>query len=214
MNKNTSLSASLAVAVLLLSGCASNSGYHKADDTSSTIQRTAQEVHKGNGQIDSALFALSSLVNSPAADLKPQFEKYKTAVTKLESLSDDVNTRAADMQAQGNAYFRNWDAELAKIQNEDIRSRSTDRKNAVSARFDRVRSSYVQTKSSFAPFLSDLKDIRTALSTDLTTGGVASIRSTANRANSNVTPLRESLTNLETDFRALGVSLSSENPAK
>jgi hypothetical protein len=125
-----------------------------------------------------------------------------------------VNTRAADMQAQGNAYFRNWDGELAKIQNEDIRSRGTDRKNAVFARLDRVRSSYTQTQSSFAPFLSDLKDIRTALSTDLTTGGVAFIRSTANRAKSNVTPLRESRTNLEADFRALGVSLSSEHPAE
>jgi hypothetical protein len=41
MNKKSSLSASLAVAVLHLSGCASNSGYHKADDTSSTFQRTA-----------------------------------------------------------------------------------------------------------------------------------------------------------------------------
>lgn len=118
------------------------------------------------------------------------------------------------MQAQGNAYFRNWDGELAKIQNEDIRSRGTDRKNAVFARLDRVRSSYTQTQSSFAPFLSDLKDIRTALSTDLTTGGVAFIRSTANRAKSNVTPLRESRTNLEADFRALGVSLSSEHPAE
>ena len=62
--------------------------------------------------------------------------------------------------------------------------------------------------------MSDIKDIRTSLATDLTAGGLASIKSTANKANENVTPLRESLTNLEADFKALGIALSSATPAQ
>ena len=214
MKLKPSLSASLAAAVLLMTGCASTTGYDKAADTSTSLEKTAQNIHKGNGQIDAVLFALSSLVNSPAADIKPQFDKFNTAVEKLESLSNDVNTQAASMQTQGADYFRSWDTELAKIQNEDIRSRSSDRKNAVAARFDKVRVSYVQTKAAFIPFMSDLKDIRTALATDLTADGIASVKSFANKANKNSTPLRESLTDLEADFKALGVALSSATPAE
>jgi hypothetical protein len=138
-------------------------------------------------------------------------EAIDAALGKLESLSDDVSKQNAAMQAQGADYFRNWDAELAKIQNEDIRSRSAMRKNAVAARFDRVRVSYVKTKAAFQPFLSDLKDIRTSLATDLTVAGVASNKSTANKAQNNVTPLRESMSELEADFKALGVSLSASS---
>jgi outer membrane murein-binding lipoprotein Lpp len=214
MKLKHTLSASVAVAVLLMTGCASKTGYDKADHTSTSVEKTAQKIHRGNAQIDAVLFAMSSLVNSPATDIKPQFEKFDSSVEKLESLSNDVNEQAASMQVKGADYFRNWDMELAKIQNEDIRERSTDRKAAVAARFDRVRQSYVRTKAAFIPFMSDLKDIRTALATDLTAGGLASIKGTANKANSNVTPLRESLSELEADFKALGISLSSTTASK
>ncbi len=214
MKLKSALSASLAAAVLLMAGCASPTGYDKAADTSSTLEKAAQNIHKGNGQIDAVLFALSSLVNTPAADLKPQFEKFSSAVGKLESLSDDVNTQAASMQTQGDNYFRSWDLDLAKIQNEDIRTRSTDRKNIVAANFNRVRMSYVRTQAAFIPFMSDLKDIRTALSTDLTAGGIASIKPVAKKADNNVTPLRESLTALEGEFTKLGISLSATTPAE
>ena len=197
-----------------MTGCASSTGYDKAADTSTSLEKTAQNIHKGNGQIDAVLFALSSLVDSPAADIKPQFEKFNSAVGKLESLSNDVNTQAAAMQTQGADYFRSWDVELAKIQNEDIRSRSADRKNAVAARFDKVRVSYVQTKAAFIPFMSDIKDIRTALATDLTADGLASVKSFAKKANKNAAPLHESLTDLEADFKALGVALSTATPAE
>ncbi|HTJ79619.1 MAG TPA: DUF2959 family protein [Rariglobus sp.] len=214
MKLNPLLSSSIAALVLLMAGCASTTGYEKAGDTSTTIEKTARNIHKGNGQIDAVLFALTSLVNSPEADIKPQFDKFDSAVDKLDALAKDVNTQDAEMQAQGADYFRNWDLELAKIQNEDIRERSTLRKAAVAARFNKVRVSYVHTKAAFAPFMSDLKDIRTALATDLTAGGVASIKGIANKANENVTPLRESLTDLEADFKALGVALSTTTPAK
>ncbi len=207
-------SVSLASLVLLSGGCASNSYNTKAADTSSSLEKTAQDVRLGNGQIDAVLFALSGLVNSPAADLKPQFNKFTSAVEKLEDLAADISKQATSMQASGADYFRTWDEELAKINNEDIRSRSTDRKNAVAARFERVRVTYVQTKSAFIPFLSDLKDIRTALATDLTAGGLASVKTVANHAGDNVPPLRESLSNLESEFKSLGVSLSANTPAR
>jgi outer membrane murein-binding lipoprotein Lpp len=213
MKTKTFLSASFAALALLMAGCASK-GYQKASETSSTIEKTARQIHKGNGQIDGVLFALSSLVNNPEANIKPQFDKFDIALSKLEELSNNVNEQAAAMQAQGASYFRTWDEELAKIQNEDIRSRSADRKNVVAGRFDKVRISYVKTKAAFVPFMSDLKDIRTALATDLTVAGVASIKSTANTAQHNVTPLRESMTELETDFKALGVSISTGSNAK
>ena len=209
------LSTSLAVfALLAFGGCASNRYNDKAANTSSSLNKAAQDVRQGNGQIDAVLIALSSLVDSPAADLKPQFNKFTAALEKLESLADDVSKQAGAMQGQGANYFRSWDQELAKINNEDIRSRSTERKNAVSARFERVRVTYAQTKSAFAPFLSDLKDIRTALATDLTTGGLASIRTVANQARDKAPPLREALSELELDFQNLGVSLSAKNPAR
>lgn len=213
MKLHTLLASSLAAAVLLASGCAST-GHKQAAHASTSLEKTAHEIRLGNGQIDAVLFSLDSLVHSPAPDLKAQFNKFDSAVTKLESLSKDVTDRAADMQKEGADYFRTWDEELAKIQNESIRSRSTVRKNIVAANFERVRVSYMNTRASFTPFMSDLKDIRTALAMDLTVAGLASVKPAAANARTNAVPLRESIYTLESDFRTLGVSLSTANPAQ
>lgn len=193
-------------------GCATTA-HKKAGNTSTSLQEAAHGVDRSNAQLDVVLTALSDLVNSPHANLTSQFNAFSNAVTKLEADAKSVNDQAAAMQEQGAAYFQQWDTELATIQNENIRTRSLDRKNTVSARFDKVRASYTQARADFAPFLSDLRDIRTALTADLTSGGLASVKGASDKAGRNVYPLRASLTGLASDFKTLGVSLSASTPA-
>jgi hypothetical protein len=52
------------------------------------------------------------------------------------------------------------------------------------------------------------------LATDLTAGGLASVKGLASNANDKVLPLRESLISLSTEFKNLGVSLSPAAPTK
>lgn len=212
MKKLISLAA-FAIGFGLILGCAS-SGYKKADNTSTSLQEAAQSIDSALGPLDNAVAALSDLIKHPNPDITTQFQKFSSSVSRLELLQKELNTRTADMQAQGADYFQKWDEELAKIQNNNIQMSSLERKNAVAARFERVHASYVQTTSDFAPFMSNLKDIRTALSTDLTAGGLDSVRALANAADDKATPLRASLTNLSTEFKNLGMSLSSSVPAK
>ena len=211
MKSNTLPFAALAALTIFTAGCASSSSYEKAGKTSTSLQETALNIDKGEVQIDTALRALSDLVNAPNQNIKPQFKKFESAVEKLDSLSKDVSKQALAMQAQGAAYFQQWDTDLAKIQNEDIRSRSTERKNIVAARFDRVRASYAHAKDAFVPFMSRLSDVRTALSADLTGEGLSSVKSSADEAKANAVPLREALREWSADFRVLGLSLSSSS---
>lgn len=209
----TPLIALTAIVALMAGGCAS-SGYKKAGRTSTSLQKAAQDIDKSNAQLDVVLAGLSDLVSNPDADIRPQFKKCDSEMSKLESLAKKVSDDAAAMQSQGSAYFQQWDEELAKIQSEDIRSRSAERKSTVAAHFDRVRISYGQAKTAFEPLLSDLKDIRTALATDLTTEGLASVKSVVNKANQDAPPVRESLGKLAADFKELGVSLSADTASR
>jgi hypothetical protein len=204
---------SLAAFGVLVAGCVS-SGYEKAGNTSTSLREEAQSIDNALGPLDAVVTALSDLVTNPAPDITPQFKKFSAAVSDLESLANEVSSRDAAMREQGAAYFQKWDEELPKIQNDDIQTRSLDRKNTVAARFEKVRLSYARTTANFAPFMSDLKDIRRALATDLTAGGLASVKGLASNANDKVLPLRESLISLSTEFKNLGVSLSPAAPTK
>jgi outer membrane murein-binding lipoprotein Lpp len=197
----------IAALTVLISGCAS-SGYQKADNTSTSLQKAAQDIDHALVPLDNVLVTLSDLVNSPQSDITDQFKKYRSAVDKLESLANDITDHATAMQEDGADYFKKWDEELAKIQNENIHTRSLDRKNAVVGQLEKVRVSYEQTKRVFAPFMSDLKDIRMVMETDLTSGGLDSIKGLSDKANTKAIPLRASLVQLAADFRSLGISLS------
>jgi chromosome segregation ATPase len=201
----------LAVAAALISGCSSPS-YEKAASTSTSLQRAAEVIDQSNAQIEMVLAALSDLVTTPSADVETQFQTYTSLMEGLQSLSNHVREEASHMQTAGAAYFQTWDEELAKIQNEDIRARSTERKNEVSTRFERVRASYREATAHFEPFMSDLEDIHTALGTDLTAGGLASIKDVLDKAKRDAAPLQESLAKLSQEFRELGVSLAVTTP--
>lgn len=201
----------LSAGIMLVSGCAS-SGYQKADTTSTSLQEAAEGLENALAPLDNVVATLADLVTHRGRDLTPQFKKFSAAVAKLESRANEASGRTATIQAEGSSYFQKWDEELAKIQNDDIQTRSKDRKDAVAARFERVRASYVQTTADFAAFLSDLKDIRTALATDLTAGGLNSVRSLADKTAERAPTLRRSLMQLSTEVKNLGVSLSSGPP--
>jgi hypothetical protein len=196
-----------------LIGCATT-GYQQAATTASTLTRSAEISAKGNLEIDETLAKLNDLIANPSPDLRQQFNAFDKAVNALGATAKDITVKAEQMKAQGQAYFRNWDKELAKIHNEDIRRRSTARKSEVAERFDLITQRYERTKVACIPYMSDLRDIQTALSMDLTTGGLAAIKDAAAKAVVHAPALKESISKLSDEFKRLGISMSSMNPAK
>ncbi len=159
--------------------------------------------------MDAVLTSLADLMDKPGATLAPQFQTYRAAVDEFASAEKSVSSHAATMDSQGKAYFKQWDTELAKIQNDALQTRSTNRRNAMSARFEKVKASYAEATALCAPIMSNLKDIRIALATDLTTSGLNSIRSVAGKANNSLPKLRATYASLSAEYKDLGVALSA-----
>jgi hypothetical protein len=131
----------------------------------------------------------------------------------LGSIAKDVSCKADEMKAQGAAYFAKWDKESARMQNEDIRHRSQERKQEVAANFARISQQYDETKTLFQPFMSDLRDVQNYLNTDLTAGGLAAIKDVAAKSASDAIPLKESMGRLSEAFKSLSLSMSTSSGA-
>ena len=202
----------LAVSLALAAGCLSKR-YDKSAVTGTALQTTAEKINLGNAQLTLVLASLNNLVERPQADLRPQFDQFSAELNKLQSLAEDVNDKATDMQAKGADYFKDWNQQLATINSEDVRTRSAKRAKAVEAQFIAINGSYQEVKTSFKPFMSDLQDIKTALGNDLTSAGLDAIKRTVAQANKEAKPLRKDIAKLGDDFKALGVSMSPTTPA-
>ena len=209
MKTKATLSFTLISALLLMSGCASTSNYKKADSTSDSLEATAQIVNQSNLQAGVVTKELKSLLESPSQNIRPQFEKFDSAVSKLDTLTKDLYVRSTSIQSKGADYFTSWDEDLATIRNEDIRSRSAERRQTMAARFEEVRISYEKVKTELTLFVSNLKDIRTVLATDLTTDGLGSLKDTAEDSGERAKQLEKTLGHLEVEFRDLSASMST-----
>jgi hypothetical protein len=117
--------------------------------------------------------------------------------------------QAEAMRTKGQDYFKEWEAEQAKINNEDIKTRSVQRRAEVEQAFSRINDKSQTLKDAYQPLMSDLKDIRTALNNDLTPGGIAAIKPIADRVAKEGVSEKDAAGAVESEFTALGVKMSA-----
>jgi outer membrane murein-binding lipoprotein Lpp len=197
---------------LLVGGCAS-SGYDKGNKTAENIQTAANRIAALPAQMDKMLGALDELVNKPQADLRPQYKQFKADVADVESAAKDIGAARRSMGEKSKEFFATWDAQIAKINNEDIKARSVERKNEVAQKMENIKRSYTEAETAFRPFMAKLQDVQKYLDVDLTAGGLAAIKNTVMNANADAGPLKVSILKLADDFKALGLAMSSVTPA-
>lgn len=203
---------SLGALIAFAAGCASV-GYKQAHTTSISLQNAAQSIDETIVPLNEVVTALGDLLNRPGDDITAQFETYSAAVNELEDAAKSVGHYASQMQVEGDSYFQSWEMELAKIQSNDIQARSRSRKIESEREFRSVSDRYLSTRNELTPFVSGLVDIRTALATDLTQDGLDSLDGLLKRANRDADSLRKSMLELSSEFKAMGVSLSSDGPS-
>ena len=181
--------------------------------TGESIRMAADKIELGVKQLDETLLALHAIVDSPGQDLNAQRKAYENALAALENTSKDVGSKSDDMNAKGKAYFAEWDAQIASIQNEEIRERSAERRKAIEASFSDLREKYEQTRGAFQPLMNDLRDVRTALQADTTMGGLESLKPVVKKVDKEAKNAKEELAELVEDFRKLGLDLARSGPA-
>jgi IS1 family transposase len=195
----------------LLAGCAKDN-YQKGSAAGADLQQSGSLIGQANAKIDACVNTLKNLVDSPQGDLVNRFKLYSTAVGELQSTAEHVKSKVSGMRETGNEYFKAWDEQAAKIQNEDIKNRSAERKAEMQKRFTEIKAAYIKAGDEFRPFMQNLKDIQTALSTDLTSGGVSAIKGVADKTIADSEKVKASVNELATKFRELGVAMSAAAP--
>ncbi len=203
--------APLALALVpALVACASSD---KGAAAGKTVSQAATQVDLGITHLDATLAALEQLVKKPAPDLTAQYKVFTKSLGQLESSAKEVSELAATIDSRSQAYFAEWDTQIAAVQNESIRERSAERREAVSASFSKLQEEYSEVKGEFKPLLDDLRDIRTVLGADLTMDGLKMVEDTVEDVADNAKDVKESLHELSKNFHALGVRLERAGPA-
>lgn len=205
----------LAVVLSAIIGCkSSNSNYQQGAGTGTKMYAAADRIDAGKGKIDAVLTPLNDMVSNPQqADLAGKYKAFTTAVADLQSSVDKANSSVDKVKKNGDKYFEAWDEKIAAIQNPDVKSASTERKTDIMKEFEGIKTSYAELQNTFKPFMSNIKDVETALGTDLTPGGISAIKSPAKDATKQGESLKDTLGKIADQFRDVAGKLGGAMPA-
>jgi ElaB/YqjD/DUF883 family membrane-anchored ribosome-binding protein len=211
--KTTAVNLALSVALAALAGCASSSGYEKGAATSKALEATAASVADVSTNLNGVLAALNNLTFKSTGDLREQYDALVSASKTLQSSIDQLDSQMSSITNTADAYMSDWTNKMAQIQSEELRKRSSERKDEVAGKLGDVEASYDAVKTSLMPFESDLKDIRTYLDVDLTPAGLNTIKDVVAKTKVDAVPLRDSIKKLQGSFTSLSTALSPVMPA-
>ncbi len=183
----------LAASVLLAGACASNKTAQpvvqpvmqttSVEKTTTSIQAVENDMKTLTSQINSANSALNGVIlakGTPGA--KSAFDTYSASVSQMEQAAGAFLKDSDQMTARGTDYFEEWRKSGNTYTNPQIQQLSEQRRAALGATFRQIADSSSGVKGQVNSYLSQINQIRTYLSNDLSSAGIDSIAPVAQKA--------------------------------
>jgi hypothetical protein len=194
---------------VLVAGCGSTSGYNQADKTGEAINTLRNDIVNIKSSVDESLKALGAVEASASTDPRKPFDVFARSVDKVDAAGKTAEKDANEMRERGAAYFQQWETQLSQVKSEDIRELAQKRKARLQEAFDSIKTAAQDAKTAFPVFLSDLKDLRTVLSTDLTIQGIDSAKSPIKKAKKSGAVLQKDLDDLVAELNTVVAAITA-----
>jgi Skp family chaperone for outer membrane proteins len=148
---------------------------------SSGLDSLRNEAVALKGQIEKVKVSLSDLMEKPQADLKPQNWSFTQELAGLEGRLERAQAQRQIADRMVAEQFATWDSQLDQLQSEESKEMAAERRTATAETIDGIQQKIEKLRDTFAPFLTDLRDIRQYLKGDLSPKGLETMKPTAER---------------------------------
>lgn len=159
----------------LMTGCTTPT-YRMTNRGTESMQETRIELDRAFGQVTRTITSLDNLMNTPVGDLRPRYRDFGRELRTLERAAESARSRAVIMQTRNESFFTSWAHRIDTIQDPAIRASSLERYNSTRAEYSALEESLFAVSDAYAPVLSGLTDIHTALGHDLTLSGIRALQ--------------------------------------
>ncbi|MFO7605450.1 MAG: DUF2959 family protein [Desulfurivibrionaceae bacterium] len=192
--------------ITYLPGCATT-GMERATKTTETTQKVETDYRETSLQIVATNASLRKLVLAPQTDIKEAYDDYAKDVNKMEKLSERLNKHTEKMQSQREEYFAEWDSSYT---NPRIQTLSEQRRNELRQTYAKIPEASIGVKGTLNSYLTDIRDIQTYLSNDLSPQGIESIKPIVRKAIYDGERVQESIEPLLEAFDQVKAVISPE----
>jgi hypothetical protein len=197
MNRVLNRSLLSMIAAAFIAACANLPGSgsdndNPAENVTSNMEQVDADLRDAVMQVDAVDASIETLLNADTS-LNPAFERYARNVEEMERVGEELEQHADALRTQGFDYFAEWREQTAEVSNPDVAEISDQRHEETREAFTELTRSSANVKRTLQTYISDLRDIETYLSNDLTPAGVEAIQPVAEQAQKDGEALQQAI---------------------
>ncbi|NGP75650.1 DUF2959 family protein [Balneolaceae bacterium YR4-1] len=197
----------LIIAAFGITSCATT-GMQRSEDTRTTMETMENDIQKVSRQLDTTGTSLEALMRPGQTDVKQAFDAYSNNVVEMLAMEKKFAKHAEEMRKRGIDYFEEWKKEGTEYDNPEIQKLSNERRAALGDIYDKIAENSIGVNEAFKAYVSDLKEIQTFLSNDLTTKGIAAIGPTSKKVVTKGNNLHYAIQNVQTAIQNARAEMS------
>jgi hypothetical protein len=212
--KQCNVLAIVLLAVTITAAC-STTGMQRSQDLQSSMQAVDNDIKMIVVQLDAIGSSLDEVTRPGQSEVKKAFDAYSNHVSKIEKMEKDFSKHADRMSANSKTYFDEWDKNNNKYDNPELQRSSDERRAALGRTYNRIDENKQGVKEAFRVYVSDVTEIESYLSNDLTTRGISSIATLSDNTVRNGSRLKIELEKLQSaieearaEMRQSGISMN------
>lgn len=195
MKRTVTLTLFYAVLAALIAACAATGSKERPiENVSSSMVQVDGDLREAVRQVDAVDSSIDGLIQLDQGDLNTAFDQYSKHVAEMERVGEQLEQHADALREQGLEYFDEWRAQGEEVANPDVRQISEERHAESREAFSEISQSSVDVKRTLQTYISDLRDIESYLSNDLTPAGVRAITPVAEQAKEDGAALQQAIT--------------------
>jgi len=171
---------SLALVVLLSASpsfvACQSSGHEQAESTGMHMDELNASVAAAKAKIHACAESLAAVVEKGDLDPAPSFAQYKKDVAAVEAAASQSDSNLKSLQSKGQTYMAAWEKQAATITDPDLKKLAEERRAKLSQAVTAVAEAMQAAQAEIGPYRTQIKDMETYLSNDLTPAGISSIK--------------------------------------
>jgi hypothetical protein len=169
--------------MLLLFGCRTayystmeKFGVEKRHLLKDNVQKAQKEQEQASEEFKDVLTRIKEIYGFDGGDLEKAYKKLKADYDDCESRAEAVRKRIANVEQIAADLFKEWEGEIAQINNPEFRASSSASLRETQQRYDRLHDVMVQAESRLNPVLQQVQDYVLYLKHNLNAQAIGALR--------------------------------------
>lgn len=154
-------------------------GYEKRDILVSRVENARDEQNKAKEDFRTAFQKFQDVTHFQGGELEAKYNKLSAAYDDCKGRAEAVKKRIASVDSVAQDLFKEWESELGKYENQELRRNSERQLQDTKARYAQLIAAMRTSESKMQPVLSRFSDVVMSLKHKLNAQAISDLQTTA-----------------------------------